>query len=239
MVELMLKLCLAHLLGDFVFQSNKMVKDIENNALKSKWLYIHIAIHLGITLIFLQFEKQYIFPAILLAISHFLIDVITKIAIRDKIKSTYNFLLDQMLHIIAIAVFIMYFYGYDIDCALLFNTKSYLFAVCILSITAASSIFIKKIMELFAYTLPNNGIKDAGKYIGMLERLFVFLFVISSFWEGIGFLLAAKSIFRFGDLKQNKEIRLTEYILIGTLISFGIAILVGIFYLKVMEIIVR
>ena len=41
----------------------------------------------------------------------------------------------------------------------------------------------------------------------------------------VGFLLAAKSIFRFGDLKEAHDIKLTEYVLIGTLLSFGIAII--------------
>ena len=50
-------------------------------------------------------------------------------------------------------------------------------------------------------------------------------------------MLAAKSIFRFGDLKENKDIRLTEYILIGTLLSFGIGILTGMAYLELSEII--
>src|SRR5699024_1678830 len=59
-------------------------------------------------------------------------------------------------------------------------------------------------------------------YIGMLERVFIFVFIITGNWEGIGFLLAAKSIFRFGDLKDSKDRNLTEYILIGTLLSFGI-----------------
>jgi len=39
--------------------------------------------------------------------------------------------------------------------------------------------------------------------------------------------LAAKSIFRFGDLKEAKDRKLTEYVLVGTLLSFGIALLVG------------
>jgi hypothetical protein len=71
---------------------------------------------------------------------------------------------------------------------------------------------------------------NAGKYIGILERLFVFFFVVINFWEGIGFLLAAKSIFRFGDLKESKDVRLTEYILIGTLMSFGLGILCAMLY---------
>ena len=88
-------------------------------------------------------------------------------------------------------------------------------------------------MEAFNYQIVTSGIQDAGKYIGMLERAFVFLFVITNFWEGIGFLLAAKSIFRFGDLKDKNDIKLTEYILIGTLLSFGLAILIGEIYLKI------
>jgi hypothetical protein len=73
----------------------------------------------------------------------------------------------------------------------------------------------------------DDSLKNAGKYIGILERLFVFLFVIIGTWEPIGYLLAAKSIFRFGDLRESKDRKLTEYILIGTLLSFGISILVA------------
>src|SRR5690606_965836 len=74
----------------------------------------------------------------------------------------------------------------------------------------------------------------AGRFIGVLERIFVFLFVIIDHWEAIGFLLAAKSIFRFGDLRQGKDRKLTEYVLIGTLLSFGISILIGLAYLRLM-----
>lgn len=171
-------------------------------------------------------------PAIVLSILHLGIDIITKILIKDKINNISNLLLDQLLHSITIALFIKYFHNYEIDFNIIFNSKNYLLLIALVSITYVSAILMKKIMELFNYPLPNDGIEDAGKYIGMLERLFIFVFVITSFWEGIGFLLAAKSIFRFGDLKENKEIKLTEYILIGTLLSFGIAIFIGKIYLK-------
>ena len=81
----------------------------------------------------------------------------------------------------------------------------------------------------------DDSLNNAGKYIGILERLFVFVFVITSNWGGIGFLLAAKSIFRFGDLKESKDRKLTEYILIGTLLSFGIAMAIGMLVLKLIE----
>jgi len=71
----------------------------------------------------------------------------------------------------------------------------------------------------------------------MLERLFVFGFILMQQWAAIGLLIAAKSVFRFGDLNKGKNRKLTEYVLIGTLLSFGLAILSGLFYGYLMEII--
>jgi hypothetical protein len=83
----------------------------------------------------------------------------------------------------------------------------------------------------------DDSLAKAGRYIGILERLFVFTFVITNHWEAIGFLLAAKSVFRFGDLTVSKDRKLTEYILIGTLLSFGLAILLGVLYLQTLKLI--
>ncbi len=71
---------------------------------------------------------------------------------------------------------------------------------------------------------PSESLPKAGQYIGMLERVLVFTFISIGQWGAVGFLLAAKSIFRFGDLTRSKDRKLTEYILIGTFMSFGIAI---------------
>jgi hypothetical protein len=56
-------------------------------------------------------------------------------------------------------------------------------------------------------------------------------------WEGIGFLIAAKSIFRFGDIKESEGLKLTEYFMIGTLLSFGMAIFTGLATLKLIELV--
>lgn len=85
--------------------------------------------------------------------------------------------------------------------------------------------------------LKGESLENAGAYIGMLERLFVFAFIVMNYWEGIGFLIAAKSVFRFGDLSKAKDRKLTEYILIGTLLSFGLAIAFGMAYKYVMTLI--
>jgi hypothetical protein len=68
-----------------------------------------------------------------------------------------------------------------------------------------------------------TGLLKGGKWIGILERLFVLTFVLTGHIEGIGFLVTAKSIFRFGEFNREN----TEYILIGTMLSFFIAMAVG------------
>lgn len=94
---------------------------------------------------------------------------------------------------------------------------------------------MKELMSNWSNALNDSNdesLNNAGKYIGILERLFVFIFIVTGNWESIGFLLAAKSVFRFGDLKESKDRKLTEYILIGTLLSFGIAIATGMLVVK-------
>jgi len=72
-----------------------------------------------------------------------------------------------------------------------------------------------------------DNLPGAGMWIGLIERQFIFLFVLSGHIEAVGFLIAAKSVFRFGDLKQPGDRERTEYVLIGTLLSFGIAMAVA------------
>jgi hypothetical protein len=163
---------------------------------------------------------------------HISIDILTKFYCNNTKYSIQVFLLDQVLHLLSIAIFIYLIHGYTIPWQEICNTHNYVLLLTLALLTFASSVGIKIIM----LQLPLNNEKDlgsenAGKIIGMLERLFIFGFIINDFWEGIGFLLAAKSIFRFGDLKENKEVRLTEYILIGTLLSFGLAIFISKLYL--------
>ena len=75
---------------------------------------------------------------------------------------------------------------------------------------------------------PQKGITNAGEFIGILERLLTLTFILQSAWIGIGFLITAKSVFRFSDIQQSKQREENEYIMIGTLLSFSIAILCGI-----------
>jgi len=230
MLLLIVKIVFAHLLGDFVLQTNKMVKDINEKGIKSISLFAHTAIHLILLLVVTGFESKYILGVWMLGFSHLVVDIFTKIYLTKKINSIKVLLLDQVLHALCIASFVYYYYPYAIDWDIVIGKNAIALYSALVLLVYVSPIVIKKIIEQFKFTVPNNGLDNAGKYIGILERLFIFLFVVLQRWEGIGFLLAAKSIFRFGDLKANKEIKLTEYILIGTLISFGMGIGIALLY---------
>ena len=75
-----------------------------------------------------------------------------------------------------------------------------------------------------------DGMPGGGKMIGLLERGLIYILVLAGLPIGIGFLVAAKSVLRFetakeGDLAENRK--RSEYVIIGTLASFGWAILVS------------
>jgi hypothetical protein len=65
----------------------------------------------------------------------------------------------------------------------------------------------------------DGDIKDGGKIIGYLERSLIFMFILMAYPAGIGFLIAAKSVFRFGELTSPDRRKQAEYIIIGTLLS--------------------
>jgi len=71
----------------------------------------------------------------------------------------------------------------------------------------------------------NLGLREGGRVIGYLERALILVFVLAGHPAGIGFLIAAKSIFRFGELTDQDRRQGAEYIIIGTLMSvlFGTA----------------
>ena len=72
-----------------------------------------------------------------------------------------------------------------------------------------------------------QGLPRGGKIIGMLERLLAFMFVLAGKPEGVGFVIAAKSVFRIGALTNREDRDHAEYIMIGTLRSFTYALIIA------------
>ncbi|MFL9829532.1 DUF3307 domain-containing protein [Flavobacterium sp. ST-87] len=232
MVALFLSLLLAHFAGDFLMQPSSWVKDKKKRKIKSKFLYYHVAVHLVLLLITTQFNSEYSGAVFLITVSHFGIDC-AKLYFEKKKTEKKWFFADQFLHLLVIAFVVNYYYPYQIPFAQLYSEQNLALITALILVTYVSAVLLKVLLSKWSEQIvktDSNDTNNAGKYIGILERLFIFFFVVMDFWEGIGFLLAAKSIFRFGDLKESKDVRLTEYILIGTLMSFGLGILFAMLY---------
>ncbi len=233
MLALSIKLILAHLIGDFLFHPDKWVKHKEKKKHKSKYLYWHILVHFGALLLVLQFNFSYWLGILFIIISHYIIDL-TKLKLTSKINPQVLFFSDQALHILVIFGVVNIYFPYEVNIASIYSLNSIILLTSVIITTHVSSILIKILIS--KWKIKDESLNDAGKYIGMLERLFIFCFIILNYWEGIGFLLAAKSVFRFGDLSsKSKDRMLTEYILIGTLLSFGLAIATAMGYKYLLE----
>lgn len=229
-MTVLIKLILAHLLGDFLFQPRSLLQSKEKRKLGGPALYIHALIHFALIML-LVWDWSFLKWAVLIAVLHFAIDT-GKIYSQTEATRRLYFFLDQLAHLLSIWV-IYCFYMHDSYLGLLLHNDHLLLLITfIVFLTSPASILIKTFIARWAPdpNEKNESLRNAGKYIGVFERLLVFMFLISGHWEAVGFLLAAKSIFRFGDLTESKDIKLTEYVLIGTLLSFGTALFVGILY---------
>ena len=234
---LFLKIILAHFIGDFIFQPDSWVKDKNKRKLKSSRLYLHVGVHAILLALLLEFDIQYWIGYLTIIGSHFIIDII-KANMHSRRYSRGLFFIDQILHVLIIAVVSYIYQPFEINYTNLLSQNNLLIAASLIMVTYVSAVVIKVTISKWSPdTVDENAesLARAGRFIGILERLFVFAFVVTNHWEAIGFLLAAKSVFRFGDLKESKDRKLTEYILIGTLLSFGLAILVGVLYLKFVQ----
>lgn len=233
----LIKLLVAHFIGDFLLQPKSWVIDKGIKKAASFKLYIHVIIH-GILALLILWNLYYWLLALAIMVTHGILDTI-KIYLQNETNRARLFLIDQGLHVGSIFLFWYAFFQPEIDITTwLENSTIWLYALALLFITIVSGIVIRELMSGWTKVLQigdEESLTNAGKYIGMLERVFVFTFVVTGNWEGIGFLLAAKSVFRFGDLKESKDRKLTEYILIGTLLSFGIAMATGMLVVQCLE----
>lgn len=225
---LFIKLLLAHLLGDFLLQPESWVKHRESRKLKSSRLYLHGAVHTVLTFLIL-WDLNLWHAALVIGISHITIDAAKALLQKRRTRRSW-FFIDQALHLLVLIIMACIIQDISIDPGMIFSEKVLILTTAVFAVTFPSSIAIKTVISQWTpHTEQGFGdsLQQAGKYIGILERLFVLAFVVTGHWEAVGFLITAKSVFRFGDLRQSRDRKMTEYILIGTLLSFGIAAAAG------------
>ena len=96
------------------------------------------------------------------------------------------------------------------------------FATAALVCWKPANLFIKETLQYNRVKFPSDDSRSfhAGKLIGTVERWLILVFIFLGRYEVIGFLIAAKSIIRFGEGDKDQ----TEYFLAGTLLSIAIAV---------------
>ncbi len=233
MLTSLLKMLISHVLGDFVFQPKSWV---EKRKTHIKYLFYHVGIHAVLLILFFINDLSNHWQTILfLVAAHLAIDSL-KIGWEQRWPGSpiRIFLIDQVLHISSI--FAVYFFNDQTAFKTFAESISVnhvlLYIIAILLIVFVTPITIRVFFSKWNKETEfdekrKETLYDAGTIIGIIERAMIVAFVLLDFMEGIGFLLAAKSIFRFGDLTNAKDTKFTEYVLIGTLLSFGLGMLIA------------
>lgn len=225
MCKLLILQLLAHLVSDFYLQTAKSCKSKADNAFKSRHLYIHVLITFACAWLF-SLNVGYWWAALLIAALHLIIDGLKSVC--KNVRGAFFY--DQLLHLAVIVAVVVTFNNIgDISFpSWLPETKVLLWTVAFVFCLRPANFIIQNIFKEAKISIPDSGkeqsLPNAGRVIGNVERMLTLVFVMLEQYEAIGFLLAAKSLLRFRETDTVKS----EYVLVGTLLSFAIAILVGV-----------
>lgn len=264
-VNLLLKLLIAHLLTDFIFQSGKWVEDKKQNKIRSRKLLLHVSITTLVAYVLSGYYSNWIIPLVIF-ISHYTIDLV-KSYLKDSFRS---FIIDQLAHILVIVILWLTIEDQWKSLHPIANILSenhnfwliiagYTFATWPLGIIIGkgtqkwrNQIAIEHLKNLQTTPLTEVneddkenpkpvaintvilsqeeqglGLASAGKWIGICERVLILTFVLMQQYTAIGFLMTAKSILRFSEKEANTQLK-TEYVLVGTLVSFASSAMLGV-----------
>jgi hypothetical protein len=231
-ITLGLVLLAAHLLGDFVFQTNRTAEQKRH----LRVLGFHALAHAVIVYLLLGRWAEWRLPALVLA-THGSIDFVKA---RVSAANARGFFADQAAHVATLAGLAWWLgdagppghwtevFGRRYDQALLVASGA---TLCVRAPAIFIGFWVQPYLDEIhragrtpAAAKPSGrGLTTGGRVIGQWERALIFIFVGMGQPGAIGFLVAAKSVFRFGELKDYENRMEAEYITIGTLMSFGVA----------------
>ena len=216
MTETLAALLFAHVLADFVLQTNAMVAGKRRPAM--------MALHGVVVLVTAAISIGNLSPwLLLLAAAHLIIDTVKTWSGRTGI---WPFLADQTAHGATLLAFALWQPGlwsqglwaaYPLIPGLMVVVAGFIFT------TRAGGFAVGLLMAPWIADAP-DGLPGGGRRIGQLERALIFVLILTGQAQGIGFLIAAKSVLRFSDTKDDRKI--SEYVIIGTLASVTWAIAV-------------
>ncbi len=212
----------SHLIADFLLQPGRLVQ------LKKRpvYLFFHGAVH-ALT-VYLALQNWFVWQVPLLVfLVHIFIDYIKQL-ITGGDDSAKVFVTDQAVHIASLVALILLLQRFLVYIE--FTGQGYEVIITIAAVSVVvpgSGYFVGKFMKpiLDNNSLSLKGLENGGMLIGRLERLLILVLIYINQPIGIGFLVAAKSILRF---EESKDHQTAEYVIIGTLLSFTLAIVFSI-----------
>ena len=240
-------LLLGHILGDFYLQTKGMAEKIEKSI---KWVLLHGLCYWGMMLLiglpFISYEIVLVVTAA--SVLHLAIDVakynylfiMSKKSKKTQIIERNVFFVDQILHLISLAVITYWIVVNDVVIRELNLIEGFFSTVgisevltlswilALLAIHKPANIAIQKLLMVYK---PENKEEDitkdnnAGRFIGTVERTIMLIFLSIGQYSAIGLVLTAKSIARYDRISKEKDF--AEYYLLGTLISTVLVIIVS------------
>jgi len=246
--EFFILLLLAHLLGDFYMQTKSLAEKKQN---RIRWVFLHAILYwMANLLVSLPFRScSVIVFSSISAFSHLIIDVL-KYAFftnKKKLSATDNrkiFFFDQFIHLFLIALIAFLFADQGktllpISVMIQIGNVTGLqpltfltWITIILALHKPSNLCISHALtpykpgeEKSTETLFTQGDRNAGRFIGTLERAIIIMLLSLQQYSAIGLVLTAKSVARYD--KIAKDSIFAEYYLLGTLLSTLLAIIIS------------
>lgn len=225
--NLLIRLCLAHLLADFVLQTTSMVHN-------KKWLSKHMMQHIGIvaaTAFIFTFSWKLTLAS---AFIHWMID-----SVKCTLKKKYDkadaalFFADQFAHILSLLIIwgihegAMSALGQALVLPFVTYKMSLVLLGYVLVMWPVGYVMQFALKGIVKTTTPDaeEKIEHGGKLIGLFERVIILTLVLLGEYSAIGFLITGKSIIRFATQGENLR---SEYVLVGTMMSYCVAIIIGV-----------
>jgi len=233
MIPLYGSLIFCHLLADFVLP----VKKLSQKGLTAlAYSAIHVSLVILILLLSGDYDNYGIFKPVFLGVIfiEYLIIGLIRNTLAKKSKDHIVFIIEQAYHFM-ILLTIAYFW--DNNSYFYWDNDFFYSIIACATGIMGITLFSGKLMKLVTDDFINqnvslkedieSGLIEGGKYIGILERILIFIFILIDQPLAVGFLIAAKSLLRIeSDPKHHRRM---EYILVGTLFSFLLALLFSLF----------
>ena len=208
-ILLLLRLLSAHIIAGFLLRKKPLANDKSFQDWHCKSFFLH---SLAAAFLVYTFSRRWgsWWLLILVFVSHVIID-----GIRARLgDGIFVFMAGQITHFTVIIIGWLclthtnYLTVFSLIRAILLNREIWVLSLASLLVLWPTGVLIGKITEPWRREFDKDltdGLKKAGLWIGFLERLLIVAFILLQSYEMIGFLIAAKSILRYGELSSGKD----------------------------------